>query len=503
MYDGGKSDRPIVPEKPLNKAVDAFVAAEEAEGRGRVKENPDQQNESETLSLDVNSYNALERIRQIAGKEKETRFTALWHHICKPHLLSVAFHKLNPKAAPGVDKQTWESYRENLAANLTDLSARLKRGAYRAKPVQRAYVPKGEGKQRPIGIPALEDKIVQRLTVEVLNLIYESDFAGFSYGFRPKRNAHGALDALTVAIERRKVNWVLDADIRSFFDTLDHGCLVEFVERRIADRRVVRHIQKWLNAGVMENGKWSEVEEGTPQGGSISPLLANIYLHYVLDEWADHWRNQPGRGDVIIVRYADDFVVGFQHHRDAVAFLNELREQFRKFNLELHDDKTRLIEFGRFAAENRKKRGEGKPETFNFLGFTHICSTTRKGKFCVLRKTQRKRMHAKLQAIKAELRKRMHDPVRETGRWLKGVVQGYYQYFAVPRNLPSLQDFRDVIVGAWRRTLARRSQKRRMPWKRMQRLSQCYIPYPRVVHPYPDQRLKVPVKYIRDKSRVR
>lgn len=502
MYDGRKSDRPIVPKKHPNKAVGAPTVAEEAEGRGRAKENPEQQNEAWTQSHSVNSYNALARIRQIAKEERETRFTALWHHVYNVKQLSASFFGLKPNAAPGVDRETWEHYRENLQRNLQDLSNRLRRGAYRAKPVRRVYIPKADGRQRPIGVTALEDKIVQRATVEVLNCVYETDFAGFSYGFRPRRGAHDALDALTVAIETRKVNWVLDADIRGFFDTLNHGWLVKFVEHRIADHRVVRHIQKWLNAGVMKDGKWTELEEGTPQGGCISPLLANLYLHHVLDTWVARWREQYGRGEVIIVRYADDFVVGFERRSDAEEFLRKLRERFQEYGLELHDEKTRLIEFGRFAADNRRKKGYGKPETFDFLGFTHICSTTRKGRFCVLRKTIGKRIRAKLQTIKAELERRMHDPIREVGKWLRSVVQGYYRYFAVPRNLPSLGAFRFIIVGYWHRTLARRSQKRRMPWKRMKRLAHHYVPYPRVVHPYPDRRLAKRVN-IQGKSRVR
>jgi group II intron reverse transcriptase/maturase len=399
-----------------------------------------------------------------------------------------------------VDGETWRSYRKDLEENLRDLSERLKRGAYRARPVRRVYIQKSDGRPRPLGVTALEDKIVQRATVEVLNGIYEVDFLGFSYGFRPGRSAHNALDALTVGIEKRKVNWVLDADIRGFFDAIDHEWLVRFVEHRIADRRVVRHIRKWLNAGVLEEGKVSRVEEGTPQGGCISPLLANIYLHYAFDLWADHWRRKHAGGDVIIVRYADDFVVGFQYRDDAERFLRELRKRFLKFNLELHPDKTRLIEFGRFADRNRKRRGLCRPETFDFLGFTHCCGRTRRGDFCVLRQTSRRRMRRKLLGIKAELRRRMHQPIREVGKWLRSVVGGYFRYHAVPRNSYALQAFRDAVERYWYQILRRRSQKARITWSRFLRLARIWLPSPRILHPYPDQRLRV---NIRDRSPVR
>jgi group II intron reverse transcriptase/maturase len=325
----------------------------------------------------------------------------------------------------------------------------------------------------------------------VLNAIYETDFLGFSYGFRPRRSPHGALDALTVGIETKKVNWVLDADIRGFFEAIDHEWLIKFVEHRIADKRVVRHVKKWLNAGVLEDGERREVEEGTPQGGSISPLLANIYLHYAFDLWIQQWRRRRAQGDVIVVRFADDFIVGFQHKSDAERFLEELRARLRSFNLELHPEKTRLIEFGRFAASNRTERGQGKPETFNFLGFTHICDKTKKGRFIVLRQTMRKRKAAKLRAIKEELRRRLHDPVSEVGRWLGAVVRGHFQYYGVPRNSPALRHFRCRVIRMWYRSLRRRSQKTRVTWHRMRILVGQWLPTPRIVHPYPDRRLCV------------
>jgi group II intron reverse transcriptase/maturase len=407
------------------------------------------------------------------------------HHVHEIDRLRRSYLAIKREAAAGVDGQTWQEYGEDLEANLTDLSSRLKRGAYRAKPVRRAYIPKADGRQRPLGVPALEDKIVQRAVVEVLNAVYETDFLGFSHGFRPGRSPHQALDALAVGMEQRRVNWVLDADIRAFFDTLEHGWLVKFVEHRIADRRIVRLIQKWLKAGVLEDGKRIRSEVGTVQGGSISPLLANIYLHYVFDLWAHRWRQKRTRGDVIIVRFADDFIVGFEHRRDAEQFLAELRERFQRFGLALHPEKTRLIEFGRFAARDRKARGEKKPETFNFLGFTHSCGKTRKGGFVVLRRTMRQRLQAKLKAIKIALWRRMHDTIPEAGAYLRKVITGHMQYYGVPRNGPALTAFRRAVGWIWWRILRRRSQTGHIPWPRMKRLIARWFPLARICRPYP------------------
>jgi RNA-directed DNA polymerase len=490
MNERGKSDRSVVPVKPANKAEGRPSAAEPVEGRGLAKGNSNQQNRSRTPSRS-DLHSALDRVRQAARGDKGLRFTALWHHVYDVRRLRAAYHRLKRNAAPGVDGQTWEQYGQNLEEHLRDLSDRLRRGAYRAKPVRRVYIPKPDGRQRPIGIPVLEDKIVQRATTEVLEAIYETDFKGFSYGFRPGRSPHRALDAVAVGIKWRKVNWVLDADIRGFFDAIDHGWLVKFVEHRIADRRVVRHIQKWLKAGVLEDGSRVEVETGTPQGGSISPLLANIYLHYVFDLWADWWRKHHARGEVILVRYADDFVVGFQHRTDAERFLNELRERFAAFNLELHADKTRIIEFGRFATERRDERGDGKPPTFNFLGFTHICGKNSLGEFMVVRQTMAPRMRAKLKALKQSLWRRLHWPVAETGAWLRTVLSGHYRYFAVPHNRQALKAFHYAVARLWHRTLRRRSQTVRLNWTRMARLVRLYLPNPRIVHPYPERRLIV------------
>ena len=489
MNDDGKSDKPIVLAKGANKGHGKPSPAERVEGRGLAKGNPGEQTRFWTQGRN-DLQQALDRIGKAAKEDKELRFTTLWHHVYNVPRLREAYQALKREASPGVDGETWASYGKDLEANLEDLSGRLQRGAYRARPDKRIYIPKPDGRQRPIGITALEDKIVQRATVTVLNAVYEADFLGFSYGFRPKRSQHKALDAVTVAIEQRKVSWVLDADIRGFFDAMDHGWVMRFIEHRIADRRVQRHIKKWLNAGILEDGAWREAEEGVPQGGSISPLLANIYLHYALDQWDEQWRHRHARGEVIIVRYADDFIVGFQYREDALRFQEALRERLRGVNLTLSEEKTRLIEFGRFAAQNHNDRGGGNPETFNFLGFTHICGQTQQGKFCVLRKTMAKKTRAKLAALSVELRKRMHRPIAETGQWLRRVLAGHYQYYGVPRNYRAMSAFRYHIIDLWRRTLRRRSdKKKRVTWERMDRLAQRWLPTPRIVHPYPNQRL--------------
>jgi group II intron reverse transcriptase/maturase len=427
----------------------------------------------------------LERVRQAAQKDKTEQFTALLHHVYDVARLRKAYFAVKRDAAAGIDGETWKHYGQELEDNLQDLSGRLKRGAYRANPARRGYIRKADGRQRPIGVLVLEDKIVQRAEAEVLSAIYEADFLGFSYGFRPERDAHKALDALAVGIQTKKVNWVLDADIRGFFDTLNHEWLIKFIEHRVRDRRVIRLIQKWLKAGVLEDGERIRSEIGTIQGGSISPLLANIYLHYVFDLWIQRWRERQAHGDIIVVRYADDFVVGFQHRDEAERFLNDLRERFSEFGLELHPEKTRLIEFGRFAAEDRAKRGKGKPDTFNFLGFTHICGKTRKGKFTVLRNTMRKRWQAKLKELKQELRKRMHTPIPEQGQYLKAVLQGHFQYYGVPQNSRSLGMFRIAVGRLWWKVLCRRSNKSYVRWDRMNRYIARWFPLARICHPYP------------------
>jgi group II intron reverse transcriptase/maturase len=487
MNGQGKSDRPMVPTKSLNKTEKS--AAEAAEGRGLTKGNVGEQNALRTQSR-AGAPSALTRVREVARRDKKARFTALLHHVTVD-LLRAAFKALRRDAAPGVDGVTWEQYQEQLEDNLRSLHGRLHGGTYRAKASRRVYIPKADGRQRPLGIAALEDKIAQRAVVEVMNAIYEEDFLGFSYGFRPGRNQHNALDALAVGIRRMKVSWVLDADIRGFFDAISHEWLARFLEHRIADKRLLRLIQKWLNAGVMEDGMWSETGVGAPQGATISPLLSNVYLHYVFDLWVQQWRKQQARGDVIVTRFADDFVVGFQYRSDAVRFLSELRQRMTKFALELHPDKTRLILFGKFAAANRKDRGQKKPETFDFLGLTHICGKKRSGGFLLLRRTVRKRMRAKLQQIKAELRRRLHLPVPEQGQWLRSVVRGHFAYYAVPTNAHSLDSFRTQTARLWLKSLRRRSQRDRTNWGRMNALVARWLPRGRIQHPWPEQRFDV------------
>jgi RNA-directed DNA polymerase len=488
MHDHGQSDSPAVPTKFPNKAGEP--AAEGMEGRGLAKGNPRQQTAPRAQDR-VGALSALERVRQVAERDKQVRFTTLLHHVYHIDHLRRAYYALKREAAPGIDGETWQHYGEALEENLRDLSGRLARGAYRARPVKRAYIPKADGRQRPLGIPTLEDKLVQRTAVEVLNAIYETDFLGFSYGFRPGRSPHHALDALYAGLLTRKVNWVLDADIRGFYEAIDHGWLVKFVEHRIADRRVVRLIQKWLKAGVLEDGKRTWRDEGTPQGASVSPLLANVYLHYVFDLWVKRWRKTQAHGDVIVVRFADDFIVGFQHRADAERFLAELRERFATFGLELHPEKTRLLEFGPYAAERRRRAGKGKPETFDFLGFTHICGKKRNGRFTVVRQTIRKRLQAKLHEVKAELRRRLHDPISQVGTWLGQVVGGHTRYYGVPMNGPAIALFRFRVGWLWHRALARRSHTGHVSWERMRRLVERWLPPARICHPYPLRRLGV------------
>jgi len=433
---------------------------------------------------------ALNRVRQAARQRKREKFTALLHHITVD-ALRVAFHALKRKAAAGVDGVTWEDYEADLELRLADLHGRVQRGAYRPQPSRRTYIPKADGKQRPLAIAALEDKIVQGATVMVLNAIYEEDFLGFSYGFRPGRGPHDALDALCVGIDSRKVNWIADADIQNCFGSVSQERLVRFLEHRIGDRRIIRLIQKWLRAGILEDGIVTVDDRGTGQGSVISPLLANIYLHYCFDLWAARWRRREATGDMIVVRYADDLVAGFEREDDARRFLDAMRTRFETFALLLHPEKTRLIEFGRSAAANREKRGLGKPETFNFLGFTFISGKSRKGKFQIHRKTRRDRMRAKLREVKEQLQRRRHQPIPEQGKWLRQVVMGHFAYYAVPTNSRSLSAFLHHVVDLWRRSLRRRSQRDRMTWDRIAVIANDWLPKPRILHPWPSQRFAV------------
>ena len=485
MNASGESDEQVVPAKHSNKEEQS--TAESVEGSCSTKGNIDEANTIRAQNREIVSR-GLVGVREAARGEKKQKFTALLHHVTID-LLRDSYASLKKKAAPGVDGVTWPQYGEGLEERLRDLHDRIHRGAYRAQPSRRTYIPKADGRQRPLGIAALEDKVVQQAVVTVLNAIYEEDFLGFSYGFRPGRSQHKALDALNVGLRRKKVNWVLDLDVRGFFDNVSHEWLVKFVEHRIADRRILRLIQKWLKAGVSEEGEWKETKIGTPQGAVASPLLANIYLHYVFDLWVNQWRKKLAHGDMIVVRYADDAVLGFEHRKDAEVFLEQLRERMRKFGLELHPEKTRLIEFGRYAESNRKRRGESKPETFDFLGFRHICGKTKKGNwFTVRRQTIKKRLRSKLQEVRQELRKRWHERVAVTGEWLRSVVQGYFNYHAVPGNFRALQTFRREVARAWLQALRRRSQRHRLPWERFAQIVDRFLPWPRILHPEPGAR---------------
>jgi RNA-directed DNA polymerase len=487
MHEHGKSDSDIVAMKPTNKAEPS--AAESVEPRAGTKGNAEQQSTRRAQDRESVSQ-ALERIRQAARQRKKEQFTTLFHHI-SIELLRLSFFAIKKDAAAGVDGLAWQDYEADLERNLEDLHERVQRGAYRALPSRRVYIPKPDGRQRPIAIAALEDKIVQRATAAVLSAIFEEDFLGFSYGFRPKRSQHDALDALVVGITSTKVNWILEVDVQRFFDEVSQDWLIRFLKHRIADPRILRLIQKWLKAGILEDGVVTVSDKGTGQGSVISPLLANIYLHYSLDLWAERWRRREATGDMIIVRYADDVVAGFEHESDARRFWDAMRERLQEFSLTLHPEKTRLMEFGRRAATNRRQRGLGKPETFDFLGFTFICGKSLRGKFLLKRRSRRDRMKAKLKEVAGELRRRMHQPIPEQGAWLKQVVTGYFAYHAVPTNWAALGAFRAEITERWRWTLHRRSEKSALTWARMKKLADDWLPKPRILHPWPNQRFAV------------
>ncbi len=486
MHVSGKSDSFVSPEKRANKAGPQ-TAAESVEERRLTEENASQPLLVRTQSRGTKSRGLL-GVREIAREDKKARFNNLLNHIT-PELLQASFFDLKKSAAPGIDGETWAEFAENIETRIIDLHSRIHRGTYRAQPSKRTWIPKLDGKMRPLGIAALQDKIVQQAVRVVLECIYEEDFLGFSYGFRPGRSCHRALDALSVGIAKQKVNWILDADIRGFFDNIDHQWLLKFLEHRIADRRLLRLLKKWLRAGVSEDGEWSPSTVGTPQGAVISPFFSNVFLHYVLDLWLVAWRKRHATGEVIIVRYADDFVLGFREEIDAQRCLGALKERFAKFGLELHPEKTRLIEFGRYAAERRSKRGEGPPETFDFPGFTHICGITRKGDFTIKRISAIKKLRAKLKELKDKLRKKMHMELAAVGSWLSSVFRGWCQYHAVPGNYDRLQQFRTALQKLWYRALRRRSQRARsLTWSKFSRLSRRWLPSPKILHPYPNVR---------------
>jgi RNA-directed DNA polymerase len=488
MHGSEKSDSPIVPLKLVNKV--GRPTAESVEGRGGVDGNASSQSTVRTQSREAVSQ-ARDRIREAVNRNNKEKLTALLHHV-SVDVLRAAFLVLKRRAAPGIDEVTWNTYEETREDSLAALHRRVHAGTYRALPSRRVFIPKADGKQRPLGIAALEDKIVQAAVVMILTPVYEAEFLGFSYGFRPGRGQHDALDALAYGIKGRNVRWILDADIRSFFDTISHDWLTRFLEHRIGDRRIIRLIQKWLKAGVLDKGLHVATEEGTPQGAVISPLLANIYLHYVYDLWVHAWRTRRATGDMIVVRYADDTIVGFQHQGDAEQFLTDLKDRLSKFALELHPDKTRLIAFGRFVAERRRARGEAKPETFDFLGFTHICGTKRDGRgFQLRRKTKLKSRWGAVQRIGEELRRMRHEPIDDQGHRLASMLEGHYAYFAVPTNIGAVRAIRHHAKVRWYKSLRRRSQRRRLTWRRMNVVVEKYLPKPRVRHPWPEQRFLV------------
>jgi RNA-directed DNA polymerase len=485
MHADEESDEGIVPMKRPNN--EGSPSAEAVEGRTSPKGNGGETAAVRTLRRDTAS-NGLVAVRRAARQSKSVRFTALLHHITFD-LLKQSYLSLERDSAPGIDGVTWQAYGENLEAKLTALHDRIHKGSYRARPARRTYIPKADGSRRPLSIWCLEDKIVQQAVGTVLEAIYEEDFVGFSYGFRPGRGQHDALDALHVGILRRRVNWVLDADIQGFFDAMSHSWIIRFLEHRIADQRILRLVAKWLKVGIVEDGRVTRGTRGAPQGAVISPILANVYLHYVYDLWAHRWRQTKASGDMIVVRYADDTIVGFLHEDEAKVFLHDLQERMRAFELALHPDKTRLIRFGRYAVKQREKLGEGKPETFDFLGFTHFGTRSRTGgSFVIGRKTIKKRMRAKLKAIKVELRKSMHNPIAKTGAWVKQMLQGHLNYFAVAGNDKSLWWFFNEVRWLWLKSLKRRSQNARLSWEKFTRLVDRFFPPIKVLHPLPCHR---------------
>lgn len=489
MNANGKSDDSIVPLNPANNG-DAESPAESAEERGSARRNTDQSNLDRTQRPDRRRSHGLLGVREAAARSRRLKFTNLLHHITVD-LLKTSFYKLKKSAAVGIDGVSWREYERDLDERILHLHGRIHRGAFRALPSKRVYIEKADGRQRPLGIPSIEDKIVQHAVRTTLQCIYEVDFVGFSYGFRPDRSQHQALDALYVAITEKRVNWILDADIEGFFDNIDRDWLVKFIEHRVGDNRLIRLILKWLKAGIMEDADWSDTGKGTPQGAVLSPLLANVFLHYVFDLWIDQWRKRHSRGDVVVVRYADDFVIGFERETDARACLESLVKRFEEFGLRLHPKKTRMIEFGRGSAARREREGRGKCETFDFLGFTHVCGKTRRAKrFSLKRITMAPRLRRTVAEIKIHLERRRHDPVGQTGRWLTSVVRGWQRYYAVPDNYTRLEQFDKAITKLWRRQLQRRSQrgKTRWTWPRMQRLVTKYLPRPRILHPRPNIR---------------
>ena len=488
MHANEKSDKAIVPEKRLNK--EDVSLAEVVEERALPKRNTGQTTAARTQGRSSAS-SGLAGVRQAARRKKDIQFTALLHHITVD-LLEQSYFALKRNSAPGIDGMTWLTYGRNLKDRLTTLYSRIHKGNYRASPARRTMIPKADGSERPLSILCLEDKIVQQAVVYVLEAIYEDNFLGFSYGFRRGRSQHDALDALSTGIYRRRVNWVLDADIQRFFDAMNHDWIMRFLQHRIRDKRLLRLIAKWLKVGVMNGHHREGSDVGAAQGAVVSPILANIYLHYALDLWAHRWRRQKATGDVVIIRYADDSVFGFEHEEDARNFLVDMHRRMEEFGLNLHPDKTKLIRFGKFAIGKRKRLGERKPETFDFLGFTHFCTYSRKnGAFVIGRKTIKKRMRATLKAIKVELRRRWHDPIPQTGQWIQKVLTGHMNYFSVSGNDSSIWLFFNEVKRLWLQRIRTRSQRGFMSWKRFIQLTARFFPRVRLLHPHPSYRFDV------------
>ena len=430
----------------------------------------------------------LAGVREVAIRERKLTFTALMHQVT-PELLVTSFYQLKKQAARGVDGISWSEYEEGLETRVSDLHRRIQSGRYKPQPARRVYIPKGNGELRPLSIQCVEDKVAQQAVSMLLGQIYETDFMGFSYGFRPNRSQHDALDALTFGIVKRKVNWVLDLDIRKFFDTVEHEWLIRMLQHRVKDSRLLKLIVRWIKVGFVDDvGRRHPAHFGVPQGSVISPLLSNIYLHYVFDLWSNKWRADNAQGDIVIIRYADDAVLGFQNKWDANRYQAQLIERLAKFGLSLNTDKTRLIRFGRFASAQRAKYGAGKPESFEFLGFTHYCSRKRNGDFMVGRITSRKRLVTQIKAVQVELRRRLHMPPRQTLAWLVRVLRGHANYYSVPGNIVRVSEFRQQLVKRWYKLLRRRSQRTSVNWSWFGPWVTSNLPKVRVVHPFPEER---------------
>ncbi|KUO53156.1 MAG: group II intron reverse transcriptase/maturase [Desulfitibacter sp. BRH_c19] len=416
----------------------------------------------------------LADIAQRARADKSSKFCSLAHLMGKGTLRE-AFKRVSSSAAPGIDGETKEIYKLHLEENLINLLEKLKRGTYKPLPVRRKYIPKaGSNKMRPLGIPALEDKLVQTALVIILESIYEQDFLDFSFGFRPKRNCHEALKDLSRNIGTKKVSYIVEADIRGFFDHVDHEWLMKMLEHRVKDTKILRLVKRFLKAGIMEEDTFINTTEGVPQGGSLSPLLANIYLHYTLDPWFDKVIRKMSIGEAYLTRYADDFVVCFQYKRDAQLFYQSLKDRLAKFGLEVAEEKTRIIEFGRFAERDAKRRGDGKPETFDFLGITHYCGRSRKGRFKLKWKTARKKYNAKVKDFAQWIKENRHQSLKEIWKTVNSKLRGHYQYYGVSDNWQNLLNYKRQIIILLAKWLNRRSQRNNLEWSKFNKMLKLY-----------------------------